>query len=224
MAVSHNGTNGCWSDYTGRKIIMLRPSLLAMATVAMTAGIAHADTFAGNLAFADNGSSFNAVNFTLASNSPTTFSETIAGAGTAVNVSDFLTLNSTLNPLDPLGNTDTLDVTFSFTAPNTASGSQSGSGTENLSIGLLGFVDNGTITWGAPVTLNFADGAKLQVSLDNINLSEFADLNNAITYDVGATFTLETAATPAPVPEPASLALVGAGLLGFGWLRRRNAA
>ena len=84
------------------------------------------------------------------------------------------------------------------------------------------------------VTVDFAD---VEVSFGNtgllrLELSSIAFDDDYRSQDIEATFTLLIADTPAvtdppsttDLPEPASLAMFGLGLAGFGFMRRKQAS
>jgi hypothetical protein len=111
--------------------------------------------------------------------------------------------------------TGTVTVTFNFTKPSGITGTAVDTGvyTANYYSGRNAPDDTDSIVWNSPdpIVVNFTDGAVLDVTLKNT--SDWT-LYPQITFDL-------VKDPSAPVPEPMSIALLGAGLIGLGIIRHR---
>ena len=105
-------------------------------------------------------------------------------------------------------------VTLAFSSPDAASGNGAGSGWFAT---LFGLVSGGVLTWSSVDPVTFAQGSTLDIDYDDVHT---AGLGGSA-YS-GATFTGSPIIPVAPVPLPASVPLLGAGLLALGWLGRRK--
>ena len=196
-----------------------RALVWGLMVAGMVAGAAPAfaspiDTFSGSLTFSDTSSPLNNLTSFAGTFTHPTFS--FAG-GVATTYSDLLSVNATDLNLSNATNTDAVAIAINFTSPNVVATSIGGSASLTDTFNLRGFYysDTGSIVWSSlndPTTITFSDGSVLGLSIGNI----------ALTGSNGSAFgSSPLVLTVEKVPEPFTLSIFGAGLLGAGAFRRR---
>lgn len=114
--------------------------------------------------------------------------------------------------------TSTVTATFNFTAPTTAGPS--------VSLAADAFLTPGdsmhdTLTWanGGLAVVNFSNGDVLDLNFTDQTYDGSSNSYTGLTPTVKFTLVQDR---PTDVPEPASLSLFGAGLIGLAWFIRRK--
>ncbi len=193
-----------------------------VATSLIASGHAHATLIAGTAAFSDAGPSGNGLSFTGTFNPSNSFSFNLT-SGTPVIIPNFLTITShDTGGFFGSAAADNIATTFSFTQPGIGSGSVNGVGSE-VTAAFLGLIvgADGSIHWGGPAVIDFGGGLVLDILLTDASFSNTgfpADPDQSV--NIAAILNLQDGTHAGP--EPASIALFGAGLLGLGLLKRRR--
>jgi hypothetical protein len=142
----------------------------------------------------------------------TGFSWTPGSPTDGVYVSDFFNWN-----VSGLGfETFNVEVTLAFSAPGAETTTGTGSGGFMT---YFGIASAGVLTWSGVDPITFDDGSTLDIAFDNILAFGYGSSISSGAYFVG-----NTIAEVASVPLPASIPLLGMGLVALGLIRRRKKA
>ncbi len=187
------------------------------AALALAASAAHAAAFVGDYSASVNGSDPGLIIKTTDLPGAININLTNPGDSASVNLFTIWTPETDVALFE-----DTvakpISVLFSFTSPDTFGGTVSGS-----TFGVWGVVEKGHVSWSGPVTMDFGNGGKLKVSLNDADFNKgYFGLDEGEKY--GATIKGKFTLIAASAPEPTTWAMMiaGFGLAGATLRRRRS--
>ncbi|WP_428487862.1 PEP-CTERM sorting domain-containing protein [Rhodopila sp.] len=192
------------------KSFLLASAALTMVT---TAALADPITYAGTFTIIDttNSGALTVTSNTADFSVPLTLGQEVEN----ITLATFHTTDNTRSFASYAS--DSIEGIFNFTAPVNESNTVKGTVTE-ITANLFGhFSSSGSLVWTSDALyVPFSDGSVLDIGLGS---SLFANLNGTSDAQVvSANYTL----TKEPIPEPATVALLGGGLLGLSMIRRRR--
>ena len=127
----------------------------------------------------------------------------------------FATIGTTEGWINDDVNPGTLTASIDFDNPDLV---QAVGGTSIGFSACWHFVQGWNLTWNDPVVVDFGNGGQFSIELSDVRYSSWWWQGLDGSADVYATVTLNSA----PVPEPATILLVGIGLIGFATYSRKH--